>query len=84
MLNSDKGMLVFNNITDRIASFPQNISAVYAGNLCFTDSVTINPQSTEFLEDLEQHPFDKMIKKYTKIPLHISIISKMKSIMKKF
>jgi len=83
MLNSNKGTSVFNKIKGKIVFEPQNMSSIFAGNVCIDNSVEINPKSKAFLKSLDDNPFDAMVLKYSTVPLYKSIINKGKRLLQK-
>lgn len=64
LVNSPKGKNIFESIANNIFYKRMNIEDIMEGNVCFTDSVNINPDSERFLKALDTQKFSKLIKKY--------------------
>lgn len=64
LVNSKKGMDLFETIKQNIFYFERNLKEVLKGNVCFENSVNISKQSENFLEDLDIYRFSKALKKY--------------------
>lgn len=73
LINSAKGECLFNSIKDSLEYQQRSFDEVYAGNICFNESVKISNKSQEFLNDLDIMPFNVAIKKYSKKPLYLRI-----------
>jgi len=84
LINSDIGEKYVNMIMNNINAYQRNIEEVYAGNVCFDNSVVINSKSEEFLKSLNEQNFSKQLKKYHKNkPLYKRLLNKLKKIVKK-
>ena len=65
MANTHIGLEVIEMIKDYVFIYEKKIDDIVGGNVCFKDSVKINPQSSKFLTELDVIPFSKCVKKYT-------------------
>ena len=65
MANTHIGLEVIEMIKDYVFIYEKKIDDIVGGNVCFKDSVKINPQSSKFLTELDIIPFSKCVKKYT-------------------
>lgn len=82
MINSEKGKKLFEHTKGRLVIYPKTVDEVRAGNVCFDNSVKINPRGKEFLMRLEEKPFSELVKEYTKIPLYKKAVRKIRSLVK--
>lgn len=93
-LDDDKGtslVLVNNTAGDRLfaETMPQLIThkrafdEILEGNVCFSDSVHINPDSESFLESLDKQNFSSALKKYDGIPMSKYLKNKIRRWVKK-
>lgn len=81
LLNSNKGIVLFDSIKDQIKSMELSISDVLPGNQALIHSIfkpTINRE--EFYNDLDKISFDMVVKKY--YPLENQYMSKIKKGLK--
>lgn len=66
MLNSSKGLSAWNRIADRLNYVEKDVQKIVDRNPCFTGSVSINPNSVNFLESLDNQSFSKALSRYYK------------------
>lgn len=83
MINSDKGADLFNEIQVSLYAYERNFQEITGGNVCFSDSVKLNPKGAEFLQKLGTKPFSVLVKEYTKISYFSKIKRKGKNLVKK-
>lgn len=83
LLNSEKGKRLFNECKPHIYYEQRDINEIIEGNRCFQHSVVINPKSKDFLKELNQVPFSKLIEKYAKVSVSKRIIGKIKRGLRK-
>lgn len=83
LLNSEKGRCLFGRCSTSIFAEKRELSEIVNGNVCFKESVKINPKSEAFLMELGEKSFSASIKKYVKTPWNEKIINKLKVEVKK-
>lgn len=83
LLNSHKGKNLFARCSTNVFAERRELSEILEGNVCFKESVKINPKSEEFLRKLDDENFSVAIKEYVKVPLREKIINKLKYEVKK-
>lgn len=66
MINSKRGREIFESILSQIFFEKMEISDILEGNVCFENSVEINPNSEKFLYSLDTMKFSKALFKYNK------------------
>lgn len=64
MINSEKGMNLFNSINDNIFCEESTLEAALPGNKAIFKSAIKNENSEQFLKMLDQHTFDESFKKF--------------------
>lgn len=64
LINSKKGMNLFNAIKRNLFYYERKLEEVLKGNVCFENSVNISKQSEQFLKDLDIYEFSEVLKKY--------------------
>lgn len=64
IINSDKGKKLFEDIGDSIFSKKSSMEVALKGNHCILNSIKANPRRTEFFEEIDNTPFEKLIKRY--------------------
>lgn len=69
MVNSISGLKIVNLLNDSCLMYEKDVESVVNGNACFNESVKINPQSFDFLTQLDFMPFSKCINKFTHVPI---------------
>lgn len=72
MINSEKGMELWQKIRPSIFEVEKKIDNIVYGNPCFTESVKINEQSEKFLELLDEKPFSEALRTYYKRPNRVN------------
>lgn len=75
MVNSFFGQKIINLLINRCIIYEKNVENVVNGNVCFNESVKINPQSFDFLKEIDCIPFSKCIDKFT----HVSVLTRIKN-----
>lgn len=83
MINSENGKKLFDYTKDRLVTHQKTIDEVRVGNICFDNSVKINPRGKEFLTRLDDKAFSELVMEYTKVSIYKKAIRKTKSILKK-
>lgn len=83
MLNTPKGVQLFQEIGDRIEYEEHAFSEIAAGNVCADGSVTINPKSEKFLTNLGTRPFSELVKRYSDPGLPAKILRKSRKVVKR-
>ncbi len=83
MLNTLKGKDLFSMVKERMVYYQQDYTDIEKGNVCFNQSVRLNPRGREFLMRLGEKPFSELVDEYTKIPGYKKIIKKAKRIVQK-
>ncbi len=63
LINSKKGMNLFETIKQNLFYCERNLEEVLRGNVCFENSVNISTQSEKFLKDLDIYEFSKALKR---------------------
>ena len=86
-INSARGESVFEQIKDKIFYKEVDINEAVAYNLAAIESVEKNPKRDKFFEELDQLPFDELVKKYCSDGISVKVKRKLKitvrSILKK-
>ena len=67
-LNSKKGEKLFEKIGDRIHSIDKTLKAAKAGNPAIYESASAHANRELFLRELDEMPFDELVKKYRTYP----------------
>lgn len=83
MINSEKGKKIFDLTKARLIIHKKTMDEIKAGNVCFDNSVKINPRGRKFLARLDEKPFSELVKEYTKVPFYKKVFRKTKFIVKK-
>lgn len=83
LLNNKKGEYMFGRVKDRLEIHQRNFEEIFEGNVCFANSVNINPKSEKFLCSLDRYTFSKALTKYTKPSVLTAWKKKIKSVGKK-
>lgn len=83
MINTNKGCDLFELAKDSMFVYKRKFEEIKNGNVCFDGSITINPKGREFLMRLGDKPFSKLVNEYARLPLHQTIIRKIKKAIKK-
>lgn len=83
MLNTEKGRNLFDSAKKGLFYFAQDFDEIEKGNVCFNQSVELNPRGREFLMRLGEKPFSKLVNEYTKSPLYKLVIKKAKRFARK-
>lgn len=83
LVNSNKGMQLFNTAMNKLFVSERNFNDIFAGNCYFTQSVQISKDSETFLHELSNTDFSKLIKKFLKINLIDRIKGKIKVCLRK-
>lgn len=80
LINSIYGNVLFEDVKSRIEYSKRKLDEILDGNVCFNNSIKINPKSEEFFKilDLKKESFSKLVYRYSKK----SIFEKSKNIMK--
>lgn len=83
LINSEQGMDLFEQVKPNLFTVEREIGEISSGNVCFTDSVRINPKSEEFLKVIgKDMPFSEAIRKYTAVSFFTKIKRCLKRMMK--
>lgn len=82
LINSEKGMTYFQKTKNRLMALEKDFNEIFSGNMCFADSVKINPKSEEFLQKLDDGPFSELIEKYSRDCLAERFAKKCKGMIK--
>lgn len=89
-INSEKGMELFDSITDRVVFINKTLEDAKRGNPAIYQSATCSKNREEFLAHLDDASFDVLVARYRDYPpkgmklIYTKVKSKMKSIVKKF
>ena len=81
LVNSERGKRLFDEAKERLVSYKRDFSEIFAGNVCFTESVPVPKDSERFLRELDQGTFSEVLKKYTAVPLWKRGLRKTKRIL---
>lgn len=73
LVNSEKGVLLFNEINEKIYSEQRSLEEVLAGNSCLLNSAAKGEFREYFFENMSKIPFEKLIDKIDEKSLHLSI-----------
>jgi len=65
MINSKKGMKLFDTISNNITFFEQTVNAVEIENKCLFESAQKGENRDSFFKNIDNMPFDKLVKNYT-------------------
>ena len=65
LCNNEKGLKLFESIKSNVKYYKRDFKEIFAGNVCFRESVKYNPKSAKFLKELDTQSFTKAYKKYT-------------------
>lgn len=86
LVNSKKGEALLNEIKEKIEIIERSFDEIFAGNVCFKESVNIPMEGKDFLCELDEGTFSSVLKKYMK-PYNKSIyerlLIRLKNIYKK-
>ncbi len=77
LVNSEAGNVLLQEIEKNIVLMPCQ-EEYTKQNVCYTDSVKINPKSEEFLLGLDEEPFSQRLVRYTRISLGKRIVQTIK------
>lgn len=83
LINSDMGKKIVESIFEKLSVYKRDINEIYKGNVCFNNSVEINPNSKRFLKGLNSNNFSLQLEKYEKISILNKIFRKLIRIYKK-
>ncbi|HHT25363.1 MAG TPA: 4Fe-4S binding protein [Clostridiaceae bacterium] len=75
LINSDKGMNLFDKIKQSLVYHQRDFSEIFAGNVCFSQSVHIPSSSRDFLISLDNKSFSTALRPYMKQNLVKRILS---------
>ena len=64
IINSDKGLEIFNQIKSKIEFIKEDIKNIIKFNSCICNSVSYNEKRKDFFLDIEENDFEFIIKKY--------------------
>lgn len=67
IINSHKGLQIFENIKNKLEYTSQKIENIVKYNLCISNSTIRNENRDIFIKDLEEKEFDFIVKKYLKL-----------------
>lgn len=82
LLNSAKGADFFQLILPSVNYTKRDFNEIFAGNVCFRESVKVPDKSYEFLKNLDDKPFSVVIKHYTRTSLIRKVFKRIKKILK--
>lgn len=84
LINSKHGEELFENIKSKLFIVERKKEEILGGNVCFNNSVNINPESENFLRSLGNGiPFSRLVRNYTKVSLTVRAKRCIKRIIKK-
>lgn len=83
LINNPRGASVLEEIRNQIRLYQRSFSEIEHGNVCFSDSVTVPPKSSDFLKELDDGRFSDVLRKYTKLPLKKRLVKKMQKLLRK-
>lgn len=83
LVNSKKGKQFFTEISQCIFKQEMNIEDILDGNVCFQNSVEVNPKSKAFLESLDNMPFSVALKRYASVSVRKKILNRVKRVVKR-
>lgn len=83
MINTTKGKELFLMAKDEMLYYQQDYADIEKGNVCFNQSVTLNPKSREFLSRLGEKQFSELLDEFIKIPAYKKMLRKAKMIAPK-
>ncbi len=84
IIHSERGRRLFDELKKSIRFQEVDFDKAIEGNPSMVRSVAVNPQRRAFMRDIDDKPFDKVVKKYCEEKLIIKIKRKLKQIYKKF
>jgi coenzyme F420-reducing hydrogenase beta subunit len=88
LINTGKGHEMFQKIKSKMLYKEVNLDKAVLYNPNAITSVRYNPKRDKFFQDLDQFPFDQIVKKYSKETIFAKVIKKikgkLKSLLKKF
>lgn len=67
-INSPKGQELFNSLHDRVSYIDKTLADAERGNGAIRYSAGCSKNRDAFLAELDEHPFDELVKKYRDIP----------------
>ncbi len=67
LVNSEKGDALFEEAKASLTCYPRDFAEIFAGNVCFSQSVRVPEKSEAFLRTLGTRPFSDVIREYTKV-----------------
>lgn len=70
LVNTPKGEKVWNSIYDKLEVYEQDIAHIFSKNPMFNQSADINPQSSMFLQEVNECNFSQLVREYVKQPLY--------------
>lgn len=83
--NTEKGMNLLSNASDRLVLIPETMEHAKANNPALHHSIKKHPMSEKFMKEIEKKPFDKVYRKYifwgNKWMLFYRLARKIKSIL---
>lgn len=77
LINSEKGRYYFDIIKEELNYYRREFDEIFAGNVCFSNSVKVPEESYGFLSDLDTISFTDALKKYGVYPLPVPQWKKM-------
>lgn len=83
LIHTEKGKRLFGQCRQKIFCEHREMNEITRGNVCFEQSVTINPRSEEFLQELDHEPFSVLIEKYARVSLYARIKGKIKGSLRR-
>ena len=83
LVRSSKGNELINKISDKMKYQEVNFDEACRFNPAFFSSSKINKKREDFLKDINSHSFDKIVKKYTKIPIRKKLFRIIKKICRR-
>lgn len=73
LINSNKGMRMYNSILNNIESYNKTIEDVLPGNFALVHSPKLDERVEDFFSDIDKMPFDLLIEKYSAYTLREKI-----------
>lgn len=84
LVNSEKGRELLEMAKDSMEVHKKDFESIFCGNPMFTTSVVVPEKSYNFLKDLDNMPFSKCLKRYTRVLLWQKVSERFIGIVKKF
>lgn len=66
LINNERGQFLFDSVRCNLEYHQRDFSEIGKGNVCFSGSVKINPESEKFLKSITPKNFSKLVRKQTR------------------